>query len=292
MSILNNAPVAAPAPAGAPASPPAGAPASPPAAPPAVVFPDNWKEGLPEDLRGDPSLGVVNDIPSLAKSFINAQKMVGADKIQVPGKHATDEDWGAVFQKLGLPKDVAEYGLAKAKDSKLEDAFVDKFKTSAHAAGILPRHAQKMLDWFNQEYAASETALQSQITNAKAAGEAALKKEWGEAYQLHTTAANLAVKEFGGDELFKVLKDSGVDSNPEIVKAFAKIGLALKESDVKGLVPRGTEGAVTPDQAMEKYNQIMGDSTHAYHKAEHPSHKAAVEEVSRLFGAAFPSSSS
>ena len=38
----------------------------------------------------------------MAKSLVNAQSMIGVDKIAIPGKHATDEDWGEVWRK-GLP---------------------------------------------------------------------------------------------------------------------------------------------------------------------------------------------
>ena len=63
----------------------------------------NWKESLPDDLRDNPSLKSIQDVPGLAKSFIHAQKMVGADKIPVPTEHATKEDWDAVYSKLGRP---------------------------------------------------------------------------------------------------------------------------------------------------------------------------------------------
>ena len=33
----------------------------------------------------------------LLKSYKHAQSLVGADKIPVPNKHATDEDWNEVF---------------------------------------------------------------------------------------------------------------------------------------------------------------------------------------------------
>lgn len=33
-----------------------------------VSFPDNWKQGLPDDIKDDPCLSVVNDIPSLVRN--------------------------------------------------------------------------------------------------------------------------------------------------------------------------------------------------------------------------------
>ena len=48
----------------------------------------NWKESLPDDLRDNPSLKSIQDVPGLAKSFIHAQKMVGADFIVAQGIEA------------------------------------------------------------------------------------------------------------------------------------------------------------------------------------------------------------
>jgi hypothetical protein len=39
--------------------------------------------------------------------------MIGSDKIPVPNKYATDEDWQAVYSKLGRPEspDAYEFNL-------------------------------------------------------------------------------------------------------------------------------------------------------------------------------------
>ena len=63
----------------------------------------SFVDTLPEDVRAEPSLKNFQDAGQLAKSYVHAQRMVGADKISVPTKHATDEDWNQVFSKLGVP---------------------------------------------------------------------------------------------------------------------------------------------------------------------------------------------
>lgn len=287
MTMLTDPATPAAAPAAAPASP--ASPAAP-AAPAGFSFPDNWKESLPEDLRSDPSMGVVTDINSLAKSYINAQKMIGADKIVVPSKHATDEDWSGVFQKLGLPKELKDYSLEMPKDVPLDAKFIEDFKANAHANGLLPRHAQKVLDWYSQSVSKLRQENESAVAAQIAQGTDALKKEWGQAYDTHITAAKLAIKDFGDENFSKFLAESGMGNNPEVIKVFAKIGMALREDAVKGAVSRGGEGALTPDEAIKKYNSIISDQAHPYNKGDHPNHQAAVQEVSKLFGMAFSTS--
>jgi hypothetical protein len=43
------------------------------------------------------------------------------------------------------------------------------------------------------------------------------------------------------------------------------------------------QGQLTPKEAREKANAILGDFKHPYYNAEHPSHRAAVEEVQGYF---------
>jgi hypothetical protein len=49
-----------------------------------MAFSEGWREHLPEDIRAEPSLANVRDLPGLAKSYVNAQRMIGRDKIVLP----------------------------------------------------------------------------------------------------------------------------------------------------------------------------------------------------------------
>jgi hypothetical protein len=56
--------------------------------------PVGFLDSLPEDLRMEPSLRNFTDPASLAKSYVHAQRMIGADKIPLPGKTATGRRLG------------------------------------------------------------------------------------------------------------------------------------------------------------------------------------------------------
>jgi hypothetical protein len=71
----------------------------------------DWRTSLPEELKSEKSLSSITDIAGLAKSYVHAQKLIGADKIPVPNKHATEDDWNAVYEKLGRPKSAEDYKL-------------------------------------------------------------------------------------------------------------------------------------------------------------------------------------
>ena len=81
----------------------------------------DWKASLAEEIRADKSLAPIKDINSLAKSYIHAQKLVGVEKIPLPNKHATEEDWNVVYDKLGRPKSPEEYKYNISKDANIDE---------------------------------------------------------------------------------------------------------------------------------------------------------------------------
>src|SRR3990167_4888778 len=112
------------------------APVSAPAAPVKADWNSpEWKNFLPEDLRNEQSLKHINDIPAAIKSYINAQKMVGADKFLVPNKYATDDEWNGVYAKLGRPESPDKYDIKVPEGKPIAPEFIDGLKASAHKAG-------------------------------------------------------------------------------------------------------------------------------------------------------------
>ena len=47
----------------------------------------------------------------LAKSYINATQMIGKDKVAVPNKNSTEDQWNEVYDKLGRPESADKYSL-------------------------------------------------------------------------------------------------------------------------------------------------------------------------------------
>ena len=74
-------------------------------------------DSLPEDLRAEPSLRNFTDPVSLAKSYVHAQRMIGADKIPLPGKSATDDEWRQVYKRLGAPDNPKGYDFKVSPDA-------------------------------------------------------------------------------------------------------------------------------------------------------------------------------
>lgn len=246
----------------------------------------DWKASLPEELRDNPSIKAFSDVQGLVKSYVNAQKMIGADKLVLPGKHASEDDWKAVYTKLGLPESVDKYELAFKDEKVFDKDFSGKFKEVSFKAGILPKQAQAMADWLVSENAKAGEAMQAERIKAIDAQLEGLKTEWGTAYNQNLKQAQIVVSKFGDENLNKYLDETGLGSDANLIKFLAKIGSSFKEDIV---IATGEQThAMTPAEAKAKANSLMADMKGPYYDKNHINHKAAVKEVQDLFNMAYP----
>ena len=71
----------------------------------------DWLDSIEESLKTEPSLSDIKDVNSLAKSYVHAQKMIGADKIVMPNDKSTDDEWNDFYEKLGRPENMSSSSL-------------------------------------------------------------------------------------------------------------------------------------------------------------------------------------
>ena len=109
----------------------------------------NFKDLIPENFREEKSLENFNNMEDFVKSYLHAQKMVGADKIPVPNKHSTDEDWNEVFKRLGAPNSPDDYKY-NFKDQEMDSGQVQEFNKTAHKLGLLPKQAEGLIKFYNE----------------------------------------------------------------------------------------------------------------------------------------------
>jgi hypothetical protein len=251
---------------------------------PASAGAASWRDSLPDELKNDSAISTYSDIAQLVKSHIHAQKMIGKDKIPVPGEGASEQDWETVFNKLGRPDSPDKYELKLPEGAPADDPMIKGFKALAHKSGILPKQAQAVMGWMVEANQNAAKAMAAQRDNELQNGIATLKREWGPAFDRELSRAERAVTEFGGQQLHEVLKNEHIpmDVRFALTRAFAKAGAALKEDAFAGGGNGGQMGN-TPAEMKAKVEELM--ATDAYRNANHAGHKTAVDQVSRLFQA-------
>lgn len=280
--------------AGSGTTPPAATP--PPAAaaavtPPAATPPPDWsvvRGSLSQELQDDPNLKTINSVEALVKSYVHAQKAMG-NRIPVPDKHATTDDWKQIFSKLGNPEKLEDYKYNLPKDDDINKELVAELNKAAHEAGVLPFQMEKI---FGKYYDIAKGTAAKQEAEFKVAQEesaAALKKEWGEAYDTQTRKANVAFKELVPDQADRDrLINDGLGSHPVVVKLLANAAKLFNEDVMLGH-GAGALAGITPNDALTKAQEIQGNPQHPYRNPMHPAHKAAKKEVENLYRLAYPS---
>tara|TARA_R100000808_G_C2152677_1_gene162285 strand:+ start:4621 stop:5490 length:870 start_codon:yes stop_codon:yes gene_type:complete len=245
-----------------------------------------WQDNLPDDIRDNPSLQNIPDVATLAKTAIHAQSMVGAEKIPVPGKWATDDDWDQVYTKLGRPAEADGYEF-EFGDTPLDDEFVGEFKKTALGAGLSNRQAQKLVGWYMdiaKNSPANPEQQQQQVEVAKLQAEADLKKEYGAAFNDRIAIGDNLINEFGAEGLddLKLADGTPLLNHPAFVKTIVNAAQYIQESVSEDkLIGDKTSNALTPAEADQKMEELMRKDG-PYWDAGHPQHQSYVDQVLEL----------
>lgn len=256
---------------------------------------------LPEELRKEPSLATFKDPAALAKSYVEAQKLIGAKRIALPGEKASDAEWESFYNQIGRPDTHDKYEDVVLKDEKgnvkfsPDPAEAAELKKFFHKMGLTGRQAKMM-----QEYSLNFLDKNNQNHDAaeKQKNEAAiqeLKAKWGDKFDLNVDTARAVIKKFGGEnaaEIEKFFDDSGLGNNAKLVELMSKIGESILEDTSR----RGTSGGLQLTDASRAQNEIQQLSTDQdFQKTLNnnlaPGHAQALERWRTLFSIAYPGKS-
>jgi hypothetical protein len=248
---------------------------------------------LPEDIRGDTSLKDIRDLAGLAKGYVNAQRMVGYDKVAIPGEKATPDEFNAFYTKLGRPEKPEGYKLPEVKADNVfqpPKELVTGFTAKAHELGISQKQAEGLFSWYLGQGNSSIEKLNTDLATTRDAGVAELKKEFGAAFDTKVNIARDAVRSLGDEAFVQFLDTSRLGDHPSMIRVFAKIGEMLKEEGT--LKGTGTGSAMSPDEAKARIAEFNSnpDKMKAYTDKSHPNFKAVSEERARLYAYAYPES--
>lgn len=276
-----------PAPAPAPEPTPAPTPAPAPAPAPAAGF--DWKGALGDKAPAYEPMLTAKGWKSPAEAlegYANLEKLVGTDKIALPGKDAKPEEWEAVFNKLGRPEKPDGYQFQKPEGFEgYDDAFAGTFRGAAHAAGLSAKQAAALHDWWVG--AAKGGATQQAEAEAARVAEVAktMDTEWGAAKAEKRELAKRAAKALGAtdDGLEAIEKGLG---NFAAMKLLAAYGETLKEAPLDG---KGS-GVGTPAEAQAEMARLRGDPefNKAWTDRSHAGHAEAVRRMTALGAQANP----
>ena len=162
---------------------------------------------LPEEIRDHPSLQSINDVGNLGLSYVNAQRLIGADKIPLP-KNPTEDDLSNIYSKLGRPDEPSGYAI-QADGQILTEGDVNTYTDIAHKLGLSKAQANGILDYYRSSIQQTTEAMSKDSEQQRQQIEQSLKAEWGADYDAKVTQANRAVSDIAGEDLLQMVLEDG-----------------------------------------------------------------------------------
>ena len=266
----------------------------------------DFKTLLPDDLAADPSLEDINDIESLAKSYVSSQRMLGSS-VRIPGEDAgkeqydefyskvekipgvmrvprdSEDSWDDVYNKLGRPDDPNKYNFHIPEEYGFSDEVkntVESFRHQAYEAGLTQDQAQRIAD-FEIKRQEQQLHVMQQLRDSS---EATLRQKWGSDYNNRLAGAKVALQKYERDypDAVAMLKNTPLGNNAAIIEMLSDLAGTFNEGDVVSPSGGRTQYGMTADEAREKKEEIFNNRNHAYWNDADPNHNAAVMKVQKL----------
>ncbi|BAR14078.1 putative protease [uncultured Mediterranean phage uvMED] len=242
----------------------------------------SWKDSISEAYRNDPNIEKFTEIDALAKSYINATKMIGQDKVVIPTNNSTEEHWDEVYAKLGRPESADKYTLdAKSEVVNFDEDAIKSFAEQSHKLGLNNKQAQGILEFYknNMEGTAQQSKIDTETAQAQA--EQQLRQEWGRDFEGKVKQAGALAKANINPEVLDMTLQNGtrLGDHPEIIKGFAKIAGMMQEDKI---VATESENAQSVSNIEEEISSIINDRQGPYWNKGHPDHDKMVQQVYTL----------
>ena len=242
----------------------------------------SWKDSISEEYRADPNIEKFTEIDALAKSYINATKMIGQDKVVIPNNNSTEEHWNEVYSKLGRPDSADKYSLdVKSEVVNLDENAIKSFAENAHQLGLNNKQAQGILEFYknNMEGNAQQSKIDTETAQVQAEQE--LRQEWGRDFEGKVKQAGALAKANINPEVLDMTLSNGirVGDHPEIIKGFAKIANMMSEDKILATESENTD---TVKDIESEIAALSNDRNGPYWNRSHPDHDKVVQQVYTL----------
>jgi hypothetical protein len=255
---------------------------TPPVATPTAQPTSSWKDSISEEYRADPSIEKFTEIDALAKSYINATKMIGQDKIVIPTKNSSQEAWDEAYAKLGRPESAEKYALdVKSDVVPFDDTAIKSFAEQSHKLGLNNKQAQGILEFYKNNMEGSAQQAKIDTETAQSQAEQELRQEWGRDFEGKVKQAGALAKANINPEVLDMTLSNGtrLGDHPEIIKGFAKIANMMSEDKI---VATESENVNSVSDIESEISAITNDTDGPYWNKQHPDHDKMVQQVYTL----------
>ncbi len=207
-----------------------------------------FASALPKDSRADEKIaayvGKFRSWDELTKAAMELESKLGG-MVSVPKDGASQEEIAAYHKAIGVPEKPEDYKLEADKRVNADPAQVEAFRKLAHEIGLTQAQVEKLWKSSNDTVAKAFADTAAAAEEARAAAfqnmVKTLKEEWGADFARNDKIVKRGIDAFGTDAFMSSAKREGYFSNPEFVKLFYRLGLAVQEDTVGGGGPRTSQ---------------------------------------------------
>jgi hypothetical protein len=229
---------------------------------------------LPEDLRGNESLKKFSDVGTMAKSYVELEKMIGG-RVKLPDDKSTVEEIQDFRRKMGVPDKIEDYGTYEGIDP---DDMADIVK-AAHEEGLTKKQFERLVKVSQGKTTAK---LEKIFKETQVKAEETLKNEWGDKYEKNLADAKRAMQELAPEGFQKLIAENPtIGNNPDVIKMFSKLWIDMKEAAF-----HTNRAALTPEDIDQKIRDI--EANPAFNDRGNVHWEILRKERSRLFKLKYP----
>ncbi len=256
-------------------------------------FAENWKEGLPEEIRHEICLDTCTSFSELAKQYVNAQKLIGRNKVVIPGEKATQSEIDQFQMALGRPKTKNDYKIDIPNELKdyYDPSLIEEAKNLAFSQGFNQKQLNALLEFRKKEI---ELGLKQITEEEKAAFEEAeriIVEEAGEALDEQRHYADLFIADNCPNEKHKEKLLTALNSSALRPYVFNMLANAYRKycGEAPGIPAGQAAPAMTPAMLESKAQELM--ATPGYLSGELKNSNPAMynrltREISELYNRA------
>jgi|GEM_PF-5208978 len=221
----------------------------------------DWKAGLPDDLKADPSIGQYKNLGDFAKGFVETKKMVG-QSLRAPAADATDAEWDKFYKAGGKPNTPDEYKFTMPEGFKMTPEEETQIRAEAHRMGLNGKQAQRFVDLQAQGVAELRKAEHDELVKT----DRMFREKWGANFDRNKAIIERTMERIDPNkELRNYFDATGLGNHPVLINLFHEWGKRLVED---GLMPGDVQGITGREEALKKIAEIKADRKHPYHTSK------------------------
>lgn len=256
------------------------------------TYKEGWKDLLPEEIRHEVCLDTVKSLPEAYKQFVNAQKVIGKNKVAVPDEHSSQTEIDIAYNAMGRPESPDGYTYEEPEDINIADMSRETMKPvfeKLHAAGASQKVLDVAMGEFKQYLLDLQGDIQSQLDQEYQEAENKILAETGDALEDLKHYANLLVAENSPNEEYKQNLLEAINDNNLRPYLFSFLATVQKKYfGSHGGVPANEGGGADGTPAglrarAEELQQTSGYITGELKKTDLAKYNSLTKQIQTLY---------